>query len=371
MKPNTYFDNAATSFPKPIEVAKGMQYYLDEIGGPYGRSFYERSIQTSSIVEETRELLADKLNITDSSHLVFTHNATHAINIVLNGMDLRNKQVLVSPLEHNAVMRPLYDLAEKQQLTIITMPATAEGYILIDKIPDLITEKTALIIVNHQSNVNGLLQPVAGIKKFAPHIPLLVDAAQSFGHIEIDVGQIGCDFLCFTGHKALLGPTGTGGLFIKNPGLIEPLIFGGTGSNSKDLGMPDSMPDRFEAGTLNVVSLVGLSAALLHHPTPGFAHEDLLQTIDVISAMQCYDIFFSKEHSSWLFSLNHQSKDCAELGSELYNNSGIETRVGLHCAPAAHQFLKTFPDGTVRISLSIYHTKADLENLVVALQKAQ
>ncbi len=370
MKYNTYFDNAATSFPKPDAVSQEMTKYLQEIGGPYGRGFYSRSLEASSVVEDTRELISKKLNSENSGNIVFTHNATHGLNIVLNGLDLKGHEILISPLEHNAVMRPLYFLSEKYNVKIKTIPSNEHGVIDVASLKGMVNEKTALIVINHQSNVNGAVQPIEKIKELVPEVLLLVDSAQSFGHVEIDIQKINCDFLAFTGHKGLLGPTGTGGLYIKEPEKLQPFILGGTGSNSKELSVPDFMPDKFESGTLNVCGIFGLHGALLHHPTSKVSKQHLDTAVDSIIAIGCYDVYYSKEYSSWLFSINHNKKDCTMLGKELFENRNIEARVGLHCAPIAHTFLHTFPHGSLRISLSAFHTINDLDYLVEAFKES-
>ncbi|MCD6112066.1 MAG: aminotransferase class V-fold PLP-dependent enzyme, partial [Bacteroidales bacterium] len=217
MNINKYFDNSATSFPKPKQVAMEMSHYLNDIGGSYGRSFYKRAYEVSKTVEQTRELLADLIGASLSSNIVFTLNATHAINIVLNSFSKIKGEIAITPMEHNAVARPLYRIAgENKNLKIVSLPAFSDGYIDVDKMPQYINKDTKLVVINHQSNVNGVIQPYRKIKELIGDIPLLLDVSQSLGHENINVDKDSIDFLAFTGHKALLGPTGIGGLFVKN-----------------------------------------------------------------------------------------------------------------------------------------------------------
>ncbi len=364
---NGYFDCGATSFPKPEEVAREIARYLNEIGGPYGRSFYRRALEVSGIVEETRTLLADLLGVAGSEKIIFTHNATHAVNTVLKGLDLQGKEVWISPLEHNAVARPLRRLKQERKISVRILPADPDGRIRPERLAGLFSQKTGLIVVNHQSNVNGVIQPIREIKACARKIPVLVDAAQSLGHIPIKAGDWGIDFVAFTGHKGLLGPTGTGGLFLA--GGLAPLIEGGTGSRSESSAMPDFLPDKLEAGTPNIAGIFGLRAALLHRPAPAHSREDFLDLLHACQSLPGLKVQSAAavEDQGELFSLTATAMDPSTLGSRLYEEFGIETRLGLHCAPLAHRRVGTFPSGTVRISPSIYHRRQDFEMVVAAL----
>jgi len=366
---STYFDNAATSFPKPGEVSRQMTRYLDEMGGAYGRSAYQRALEVSGIVEETRDRLAEQLGVRDSSKVVFTMNATHGINIVLRGLQLENRHVLVSPLEHNAASRPLHCLKEEKRVSVSVLPHFSDGFVDVARIKHHLQQDTALVIVNHQSNVNGVIQPLPAIKKEIGGIPILVDAAQSAGRIPLEVDRWGIDYLAITGHKGLLGPTGVGGLFLKKPDEIPPFIYGGTGSNSEDCAMPPFMPDKFEAGTHNIAGICGLLGALDARPDPGHTFEDFIVLIQEIKALKNLKFYGARErdHQGTVFSINHTTRDCASVGQELFDRFRIEIRVGLHCAPEAHKTIGTFPRGTVRIAPSVYHTVSDFEYLLKAL----
>jgi cysteine desulfurase family protein len=363
---NGYFDCGATSFPKPPEVAAEIARYLNEVGGPYGRSFYRRALEVSGVVEETRSLLADLLGAKSSEKVVFTHNATHAVNIVLKGLSLQGKEVWISPLEHNAVARPLRRLKQDGRITVRFLPAAPDGRIEPERL--LFSNRTGLIVVNHQSNVNGVIQPIREIKEKAGPIPVLVDAAQSLGHQSIEADSWGIDFVAFTGHKGLLGPTGTGGLYLADPSL-NTLIEGGTGSRSESSSMPGFLPDKFEAGTPNIAGIFGLRAALMHKPVPGHTRGDFLRLLRAVRQLPGLNVLAATRevHQGELFSVTSRTMDSSTLGMKLYEEYGIETRLGLHCTPLAHRHIRTFPTGTVRISPSVYHRSGDFEMLLTAL----
>lgn len=366
---NGYFDNSATSFPKPEAVSLEMSRYLNEIGGPYGRSFYDRSLTVSRKIEEVRDKLAEILGTENSSNIVFTQNATSAINTVLSGLKLQGKEILISPIEHNAVMRPLLNLIQNKACSYRILPCFSDGMIDLEKVKSMISPKTALVIICHESNVNGVTQPISEIKELMGGIPILIDAAQSAGNIPLEIDKNGYDFVSVTGHKSLLGPTGTGCLFIKDEKLLDPLISGGTGSKSESFDMPDFLPDKFEAGTPNIAGIFGLGGALDNSPEPKHTKKDLLDLIAAIKSIGQYRVYCALEDSNQghLFSITSDLISVSDLGLFLYKEYGIETRVGLHCAPLAHQTIGTYPHGTLRISPSIYHSKNDFNHLLDSL----
>ncbi len=369
MKRLTYFDNSATSFPKPPAVAAAISQYLTEIGGSYGRSANTRTFTVARTIEQCRDALAKELGVSQAEHIGLTANATQAANTVINGLDLDSGRVLISPMEHNAIARPLEALRLAGKITVEQLPANKDGTIDIEQIS--IPEDTRLVIVNHQSNVNGITQPLAALRKVIPSTPIMVDASQSLGKHTFQAEQWGLDFVVFTGHKGLMGPTGTGGFWAKNPEQISPLLLGGTGSNSEHLSMPDSLPDRFEAGTPNIAGLFGLEAALANKPEQIYTHKNLHELLAVIKDIPAFKLYAATDpgQQGSLFSLTHQTMDSSELAWKLDTEFSIETRSGLHCAPLAHQHLGTAPSGTCRISLSPYHTADDLGYLLEALQE--
>lgn len=369
MEFNGYFDNAATSFPKPEEVGREMLRYFNEVGGPYGRSFYDRSINVARVVEATRDLMAEIIGVKNSENIIFTNNATHSINIVLKGMDLIGKEVLCSSMEHNAVMRPLSSLFKTKGANYRILRHHSDGCVDLKDFKAQISLNTALIVINHQSNVNGVIQPISEIKKLAGNIPVLIDAAQSAGSIDIKNNENDFDFIAITGHKSLLGPTGTGCLFVRTPETLSTLIEGGTGSRSESCDMPDFMPDKFEAGTPNIVGIFGLNGALLNRPRKQYKLDDFTEFINELKKLKRYKVYCadSNERQGELVSVTSDFMDVSNLGLNLYREFGIETRVGLHCAPLAHKTLGTYPSGTLRISPSVYHTKSDFSRVVEAL----
>lgn len=368
-KYNKYFDNAATSFPKPKQVSIAISDYLNNIGGPYGRSFYDKVIKVSKIVEETRELLGNMLSISNYSNIIFTNNATHSINIVLKGFEYKFKQVLITSLEHNAVTRPLKKLEKKIGLRTKFFPSLFDGTINYEKIDWNTFKNIDIIIVNHGSNVNGVIQDIKRLKEKSGNIPILLDAAQTAGQLNINTDILDIDYIAITGHKYLLGPTGIGALYIKNPDTIESFIEGGTGSISESEEMPEFTPDKYEAGTLNIAGIFGLNAAIKNKPEPKHKKEDIIDLIKALKKNSAIKIIYSDNLNGELFSVISNKYNSSEFGNLLFRNYGIESRVGLHCAPLAHRTIKTFPNGTLRISPSFYHSIEDFEYLKFAIKE--
>lgn len=369
----TYFDNAATSFPKPDAVWKEMRRYIQDLGGPYGRSFYPRAIEVSATVEDTRNKLAEIMGTSLSDNIFFTYNATYGFNIVLWGLSLDNKEVLVSNMEHNAVMRPLNVLSEKINLKVKFLPSLSDGKIDISRIDECITGNTALVIVNHQSNVNGVIQPISEIKKRIGDIPLMLDLSQSIGDLDIGLDANKVDYAVFTGHKSLLGPTGIGGAFIRKPETVEAFVTGGTGSKSESFIQPEFMPDKFEAGTPNIVGIFGLLGGIENKPKENYTHSDFINLLNAIKNIEGINVYSANliEDQGKVFSVTFDFASCSDLGRYLQENFGIEARVGMHCTPLAHKTLNTFPEGTLRFSPSVYHTKEDFDYLYNSLLSAK
>ncbi|PKL46959.1 MAG: aminotransferase class V [Candidatus Riflebacteria bacterium HGW-Riflebacteria-2] len=366
-----YFDNAATSFPKPPQVAEAVAAYFNENGGSYGRSSYPRAFSAARAVEQLRDHMAAIIGTALAENIVFTSCATMALNTVIQGFSWKHKRVLHSALEHNAVMRPLHMLQQKHGICLETMPAHSDGSVDLEKLAQQDLSKVDLVVVNHQSNINGVIQPLEMLRALLGDLPVLVDASQSLGNTPVKADAWGLDFVAFTGHKSLLGPTGTGGLFLRNPALVKTLIYGGTGSASDSYEMPTSMPDRFEAGTPNLAGLHGLLAAVENKPEYRYERDDvaaLLTGLRKISGLSVYaaaDI----ERQGPVVSVASNHLEAGAFGDRLYKEFGIETRIGLHCAPLAHRHLGSFPAGTVRFAFSPYHQPEDLEYLLEAVRK--
>lgn len=361
---NLYFDNASTSFPKPPEVEEYIKLYLAQ-GGTYGRAAYPRIFNASRVVEEAREQLSFLLGTSLGSNILFTYNSTYALNIIIQGFRYSKKKILISPLEHNAVGRPVEHLKQSQSIEYEVMPHYSDGLVNINELKKIELSNFDLAIVNHVSNVNGVVQPIKEIKEALGDIPLLIDASQSLGKVDIKVDEWGIDMLAFTGHKGLLGPTGIGGFFIRKPDLISTFIFGGTGSNSEKLEMPDFLPDRFEAGTQNIMGIYGLLGAIKSNEPIEYSQnyfELLLNRLDQVVNIKLLMANDLKNQSD-VFSFVPLKASVSEFTKQLYNQFKIEVRSGLHCSPLAHKTLDSYPNGSVRISLSKYHTDNDLEYL--------
>ncbi|MGL5318382.1 MAG: aminotransferase class V-fold PLP-dependent enzyme [Bacteroidales bacterium] len=368
---NRYFDNASTSFPKPGAVAKGITSYLSECGGTYGRAAYRRVFDATSMVERCRDKLGEMAGWSDTEQLFFTPNATVGCNTLLHSFPFREGDlVFVSPLEHNAVMRPLKELSRRFHFEIGILPHHPDGRIDLTLLKALSRDRVALVIVNHQSNVNGVIQPVAEIGDWCGDVvEYWIDLSQSLGKTPCHLDEWKADGAFFTGHKSLLGPTGIGGFMCRKAKERTPLIYGGTGSNSDSFEMPDELPDKFEAGTPNMVGIAGLLSALENRPEALHSCADFYELLDKIAQNPKLCIYCAemKENQGEVFSVVHCELLPSELSVKLYKEWGIETRQGLHCAPLSHQHLGTFPNGTVRFSLSPYHTSADLAELAEIL----
>lgn len=363
---NLYFDNGSTSFPKPPEVAQAIGNYLTTCGGTYGRAAYGRVQEATMMVENCRDQMANILGVADAEKIAFTPNATTAINTIIHGMDLKGGKVLVSPMEHNAVMRPLHTLAKRGLIEIGYLPSHPDGRIHMEALSNQPDKTVKLICCVHQSNVNGAIQPIEALCQWAGDVAVMVDATQSAGYIPVMGDTWGAEAVVFTGHKGLLGPTGTGGFYIRHPQLLQPFIQGGTGSNSEHFDMPHQMPDRFEAGTPNMAGLAGLNAALAHAPQWQITQAQWIGWIERLQQVDGITVYgaMQAENQGKVISFTHREMDPSQIAFQLFQTNSIEVRQGLHCAPLAHKTIGTFPSGTVRIALSPYHTMEDLDCLM-------
>lgn len=376
-----YFDNAATSYPKPGEVIQAMVQFLREVGASPGRSAHRLSLAASRIIYEAREKVARLFEIKNSSRVLFGPNATEAINQGLYGLLRPGDQVLTSSLEHNSVMRPLRDLAKKG-VEVKIIPCSPEGFLDPHDLKESWLPKTRMVVLNHASNVVGTLQPLEEIGNICRErgALFLVDAAQSAGAFPINMEKEKIDLLAFTGHKALCGPSGTGGLIvgerIKEKEFI-PLKRGGTGSRSEFEEQPDFFPDLGESGTPNTVGLAGLSAGLDFVLREGVlkirAHEmkltqKLLTGLQAIPGVTVYGPQNPQRQLATL-SFNIQGWSPAEVGEQLDEKYGILCRVGLHCSPATHRTIGTFPQGTVRFGLSYFNQEEEIEIALAAIEE--
>jgi cysteine desulfurase family protein len=369
-----YFDNPATSWPKPPQVKEAMVKFMDEIGANPGRSGHLLSIEAARIVYETREALSILFHVKDSSRIVFTLNATESINLALKGLLKDKDHVITSSIEHNSVMRPLRDL-EKRGIELTVVPCFGDGTLDPREVEKVIQSSTKMVILNHGSNVTGTLLPIIEVGKIAREYNLLflVDAAQTAGAYPIDVEKDGIDLLAFTGHKSLYGPQGTGGLVIgdriKEKEMI-PLKQGGTGSRSEFEEQPDFLPDRFESGTPNGVGIAGLLAGVQFVLEKGVEKirqnemtltQKLIKGLKEIPQVRIYGPERKEDRIATLsFNFSHLSP--SNGASRLEKEFGILCRPGLHCAPAAHHTIGTFPEGTIRFGLSAFNTEDEIES---------
>lgn len=375
-----YLDNASTSFPKAPTVATAMSDYITNRGININRGSYALAYDVEDIIYTTRQRLNTLFNGHDPSHVVFTQNVTMSLNMVIKGLLKAGDHVLVSSMEHNAVMRPLTQLLDKG-ITFDIIPCDKTGSIQLESMDSLIRPNTVAMIINHASNVCGTIQPLESIGPIckAHSLQFIVDAAQTAGVIPIDVKACHIDALCFTGHKGLLGPQGIGGIILTKEmaQTLTPLIAGGTGSFSHLETMPTHMPDAFEAGTLNLPGIIGLNEGLAYIESQGMEnihnHElaltqsflEGLQSIDGINIVGKQNI----QDRTAVVSITIDGMDPASIAYELESNYHIMTRVGLHCAPRAHQTLETYPEGTVRFSFSYANTHKDVETALSALHR--
>lgn len=376
-----YFDNAATSWPKPPQVAQAMLHFLNEVGASPGRSAHRLSIAAGRIIYEARETLAELFGAPDPLHIVFAANATEALNLALRGLLRPGDHVITSSMEHNSVMRPLRAL-EREGVEVTVVRCSPEGFLDPADMESALRPDTALIVLNHASNVAGTLLPVREVGAIARRHGLLflVDTAQTAGAVPVDLQADKIDLLAFTGHKSLCGPMGTGGLVIGervDVARLEPLTRGGTGSRSEHEEQPDFLPDRYESGTPNAVGLAGLAAGVRWVLDQGVEairrHEmaltqRLLDGLQRIPGVTVYGPLDARRQTAAV-SFNIAGLQPSEVGLRLDEEYGIMCRVGLHCAPAAHRTLGTFPTGSVRFGLGYFNTAEEVETALQAVRE--
>ena len=385
-----YLDNASTTFPKPQVVADAVYQYMTQAGTNIGRGTC--AAKAEDIVFATRQQLCEFFHGDDCKNVVFTKNITESLNIIIKGLLHPGDHVLVSALEHNAVMRPLQQIgteltnknAPAGSITFSRIPCDAEGKLLIEKLPALMRPNTKAVIMTHASNVCGTVLPLEKVGSFcAQHnLKFIVDSAQSAGVLPLDMQSLHIDALAFTGHKGLLAPQGVGGFLVREALIdsITPLIVGGTGSLSHTEKTPAFMPDKFEAGTLPLPAIVGLHASLGWLAQQGIenirAHElaltqRLLRGLAGLEQQGALHIVGRRDCKERIgvISITTEHIDLAELAYLLAENYAIATRVGLHCAPNAHKTLGTYPTGTLRFSCGWHNTEQNIEAALDALSK--
>ncbi|HCE66230.1 MAG: cysteine desulfurase [Geobacteraceae bacterium GWC2_55_20] len=356
---SVYLDNAATSFPKPEEVYQAVIHAMREVGASPGRGGHHRSLEAGRIMFMAREAVARLFSIADSSRIIFTHNATGALNLALHGTLKPGDHVITTSMEHNSLLRPLHALG-RDGVDVTIVDAGPEGLVDPDQIARFVRKDTRMIAVGHISNVCGAIQPIDRISAICHKAGamFLMDAAQSAGYINIDVVSSGIDLLAAPGHKGLLGPPGTGLLYVAPHIELKPIFEGGTGTSSTSLEQPLMMPDGYEAGTHNLPGIAGLKAGIEFILDRGidtiFQHEHSLvnQAARLLGLLPGVKIYGpgDPESRGAVLSFNVEGVDASLLAAELDHGFDIAVRAGLHCAPLAHRTIGTLPGGTLRMS---------------------
>lgn len=374
-----YFDNAATSYPKPDKVYEEMNRCMREYCANPGRGGHAMSIASGKAVMQARDTISSFFNFNDPMRLCFTKNATEALNIAIKGCLKPGDHVITTCMEHNSVIRPLKALERDSGISISIIKGNMYGEIDIEDLRRSIRADTKLIVSTLSSNVNGIIMPVKDIGLIAREkgIPFLVDASQGAGTIKIDVQEMNIDMLAFPGHKALLGPQGIGGLYVKEGIKITSLMEGGTGSNSESVYQPEIMPDYLESGTLNTPGIVGLGCGIEFINSFGmdnmrqYKHLLLQRLYEGCEDIKAIKLYSRKEagRNSGVVAFNFEEVDSSEISYVLDKVYKIASRAGLHCAPLAHETLGTQKSGIVRLSIGCFNTIEEVDSVLSALNE--
>jgi len=376
-----YLDNAATSWPKPEAVYRAVEQYLRSNGAAAGRGVYRDAIESDRLVETARLRVAKLINAPQPNRVVFTLNATDALNLALHGLVQPGDHVVTTELEHNSVLRPLRFLEQTRDVRVTRIACDDAGIIDLDALQAALKSSPRLLAITHASNVTGSIQPLASIVALArvAGTKVLIDAAQSAGQLPIDVQSLGVDLLATSGHKGLLGPLGTGFLYVA-PSMereLIPLRQGGTGTKSDEDLQPETMPDRYESGNANVPGLAGLAAGVEHVLAHGVeaihAHERrlvdrLLAGLTELAGVRVVGPAVGQPRVG-LVAFTVEGFDPRELAALLDANFGIQVRAGLHCAPLIHKRLGAWPTGTVRMSVGPFTTDDDIDQALAAMRE--
>ena len=372
-----YFDNAATTLKKPECVVRAVTEALCSLGNS-GRGVHSGALSASRIIYDARAALAELFGAESPDRIAFTANSTEALNMAIKGVLGPGDHVITTALEHNSVLRPLYEL-EEQGTALTILPADPTGNIRYEDFEKAIRPNTKAIVTTHGSNLTGNLLDIQKIGRIARKHGLIyiVDASQTAGVFDIDVQNMHIDILCFTGHKGLLGPQGTGGLYVREGVMVRPLLSGGSGVQTYLKKHPPQMPTALEAGTLNGHGIAGLGAAVRYLQETGLPairqkEQALMQAfytqVRKIPGITVYGDFSSSDRCA-IVSLNVRDYDSGEVSDALSEEYGIATRPGAHCAPLMHEALGTVQQGAVRFSFSHYNTEEEINIAVAALRE--
>jgi cysteine desulfurase/selenocysteine lyase len=372
-----YLDNAATSYPKPECVYLDMERCLREYCANPGRGGHAMSIEAGKAVTEARDVICRFFNIKNPMQLAFTKNATEALNIAIKGILKPSCHVITTSMEHNSVMRPLKTLERDIGIELEQVEGNEFGEIEPDSIKKLLKSNTSLIVCSLSSNVNGIIMPVKETGRLAREagVPFLLDASQGAGSISVDVEDQNIDLLAFPGHKGLLGPQGTGGLYVREDIRLKPIMEGGTGSNSEYAFQPEIMPDLLESGTLNTPGIVGLCSGIRYIENRGvkeirqYKHslvKRLIEGIRDIKSLKLYSLEDCSRNSG-ILAMNLGNLDSTEFCYILDKEYGIEARAGLHCAPSAHRRLGTMKRGIVRLSVGCFNNMEEIDYTIESI----
>jgi len=375
-KSTIYLDNAATTWPKPEEVYRAIDLAMREHGANPGRGSYRMSVDAQRLVDETRQQVCRLFNAPAPERVIFTLNCTDALCLVLKGLIKSGDRVVSGPFEHNSVARPLYTLGCRGARVSVVKPTKTFG-IDLDHFRELCRDRVDYVVISHVSNVTGCVAPIkeiAGITHERGGL-LILDAAQSAGDLKIDMQELGVDVLAAPGHKGLYGPMGTGVLVLSAPLPVEAFREGGTGFQSERPEQPTDYPWRLEAGTINLGGIAGLAAGIRFVGSAGVSvnakHEALLAQalVDQLRQVDGVSVFCDPIPCTGVLSFRLLAADVTLTGTILDESFGIAVRTGLHCAPAAHRAIGTFPEGTVRVSFGRFNTSADVDTLVAAVRQ--
>ena len=372
-----YFDNAATTYPKPDRVYSFMDAFYRKCGGNVGRGDYGIAKSAGALVADTRTHLQELLHC-PAKQVVFTPTATIALNIILQGLCMMGmKNFYISPFEHNAVTRTLHHFENTGEINVTQLAVTSDFRYDLEKIRYQFDDcKPDVVVVSHASNVIGLIAPAAEIfelaKKYGSYTVL--DMSQPAGLVDCDVGRTTFDFAVFAGHKTLYGPTGISGFVMKPEIQLPAVLFGGTGYDSANQNMPDSLPERYEMGTSNIAGIAGLNAALQWSQEIGlqkiFEHEqqNRKKLLDILSQYDFITVVGNSPEQQYVGIVSCLFEGISsDVAGNLLSKQGVSVRTGLHCAPLAHKFLGTYPAGTIRFSVGYFTLQEDFDALSEAL----